>query len=200
MANYALLLAAGLSRRMGGESKLIRKFGEAPIVRRAAENLLSGGVDGLFVVTGRGASKIRAALEALPITFVENPNPEAGQASSIVAGVRALPPDAETVLIALGDMPKVSPRTVRLLLTAHGVSKKGLTLPLICGERGHPALLTLPKYREQLLALTGDVGARSIFIEHEDDLLEVEAEDPGILLDIDTEDELNELNRRLDLE
>jgi len=200
MSNYALLLAAGLSRRMEGESKLIRKFGEAPIVRRAAENLLAGGVDGLYVVVGKSAPKVRAVLQGLPITFVDNPAPEEGQASSIVAGVKALPPDAKTLIIALGDMPKVSPRTIHLLLTAHGVSTKGLTLPLICGERGHPALLDLARYREELLALTGDVGARSIFRDHEDDLLEVEAQDPGILLDIDTEEELDELNRRLDLE
>src|SRR5262249_5362378 len=104
----ALVLAAGLSRRMG-HAKLVPSIQARPVIRIAVETVLAASPTPVVVVTGAQHRELERALAGLSVTLVNNPSPEAGQASSMRIGINALPVDAEAVVIALGDQPFVPP-------------------------------------------------------------------------------------------
>ncbi|HUG35922.1 MAG TPA: nucleotidyltransferase family protein, partial [Candidatus Limnocylindrales bacterium] len=155
-----IVLAAGLSRRMG-RPKLLLELRGAPVIRRTVEGLLGAGLDDLVVVVGPAVDAVAEALSGLPVRFAVNPAPEAGQAGSVVAGVRALSPCATAALIALGDQPSLPAAVVPRLLEAFHSSGKPIVAPLYRDGRGNPVLFASSLFPE-LLALHGDRGARAI--------------------------------------
>ena len=155
-----IVLAAGLSLRMG-RPKLLLDWGGKPVVRRAVERVKAGGVDEIVIVLGHEGQAIREALKGLPVRFVENPEPEAGQASSIACGVSALGPAAGAALIALGDQPALPPEVIPRLLQTFHETGKAIVAPLYRGVQGNPVLFAAAVFPE-LRALTGDRGARSV--------------------------------------
>jgi len=155
-----IVLAAGLSLRMG-RPKLLLDWGGKPVVRRAVERVKAGGVDEIVIVLGHEGQAIREALKGLPVRFVENPEPEAGQASSIACGVSALGPAASAALIALGDQPALPPEVIPRLLQTFRETGKPVVAPLYRGVQGNPVLFAAAVFPE-LRALTGDRGARSV--------------------------------------
>lgn len=155
----AIVLAAGLARRMGRQ-KLLLDLDGAPVIRRSVEALLPH-VGATVVVTGHDGAAVRAALHDLPLAFVENPRPEDGQGSSIAVGAAALPAGVYAVLIALGDQPYLPGNVVPALLEAFARTGKPIVVPVYRGEQGTPVLFAaeiLPELRE----LSGDGGARSV--------------------------------------
>ena len=155
-----VVLAAGLSLRMG-RAKLLLDWGGRPVIRRAVEQVKAGRVDEVLVVLGHEAPTIREALKGLPVRFVENPEPEAGQASSIAAGVAVLGPAVSAVLIALGDQPALPPEVIPRLVGTFNQTGKAIVAPLYRGVQGNPVLFAAAVFPE-LRALTGDRGARSV--------------------------------------
>ena len=155
-----IVLAAGLSLRMG-QPKLLLDWGGKPVVRRAVERVKAGGMDEIVIVLGHEGQAIREALKGLPVRFVENPEPEAGQASSIACGVSALGPAAGAALIALGDQPALPPEVIPRLLQTFHETGKAIVAPLYRGVQGNPVLFAAAVFPE-LRALTGDRGARSV--------------------------------------
>ena len=158
----ALLLAAGRGVRFDGDAgKLVAMVDGAPVVRHAAVALLDAPIDRVFVVTGAAAGCVREALRGLELELVDNPRFGEGIATSVAAGVAALPREVDAVLIALGDQPFV-PRDV---LTALIATWRHATAPIIApryaGIRGNPVLFDRRVFPE-LLALSGDAGARTI--------------------------------------
>jgi molybdenum cofactor cytidylyltransferase len=156
----AVVLAAGLSRRMGQPKLLLRVAGR-PVIRLTVERVLMSGLMPVLVVTGPEPAVIAEALAGLPIELVINPRPEAGQASSVRTGVAALPPAAEAVLIVLGDQPFLAAEIIPALIAAHGETLKPITAPRYHGTRGNPVLFARDVFAE-LLAIEGDQGARAV--------------------------------------
>ena len=156
----AVVLAAGLSRRMG-EAKLLLPVDGRPIVRHAVEGVRAAGLDPVLVVTGPDPAAIEAALAGLDARIVVNPAPEAGQAGSVRAGVAALPATVDTVLIALGDQPLLAPDIIPALLAAHRASDRPIVAPRYQDGPGNPVLFDRAVFPE-LLALEGDRGARPV--------------------------------------
>ena len=156
----AVVLAAGLSRRMG-QTKLLMPVGGRAIVRYVVESVLAGGVDSVWVVTGPDVEPIEAALAGLEVQIVVNPAPEEGQASSVRAGIAALPAGVDAALIALGDQPALAPAIIPALLAARRTSAKLIVAPRYRDGQGNPVLFKREVFPE-LLCLTGDQGARPI--------------------------------------
>ena len=181
-----VLLAAGSSRRMGTESKLLAKVGGKPVIRHGAETLLAAGIAPLVVVLGADHAGVREALSGLEVRFVYNSDHGRGMASSLVAGVGSLDPGVDTLVLALGDMPGVRPATVSMLLRAFRESRCNIAVPVYQGVRGHPVVFKLGAYRAELLRLRGDSGARSLLDAHAPDVLPVPVTDPGVRIDVDT--------------
>ena len=118
-------------------------------------------MDEVLVVLGREASAVREALAGLPLRFVDNPEPEAGQAGSIACGVSALGPAVNAVLIALGDQPALPSEVIPRLLQTFRETAKAIVAPFYRGVQGNPVLFAAAVLPE-LRSLTGDRGARSV--------------------------------------
>lgn len=155
-----IVLAAGFSRRMG-RAKLLLDWGGQPVIRRVVEQARDGGADDVVVVVGPRAAAIREALAGLRVRFVENPTPEAGQASSIACGLSALGPDVEAALIVLGDQPALPSEVIPRLIQTFRQTGKPVVAPVYRGVQGNPVLFAASVFPE-LMALTGDRGARVV--------------------------------------
>ena len=154
-----IVLAAGFARRMGRQKLLLQLQGR-PVVRWAVERIAPHAED-VVVVTGQDDAAVREALAGLSVRFAVNPNPQAGQGSSIAVGVAALKPWSRAVLIALGDQPRVPDPVVPALLDAFARTGKAIVAPVYRGTQGTPVLFgaeTFPELRQ----LTGDAGARAV--------------------------------------
>jgi molybdenum cofactor cytidylyltransferase len=155
----AVVLAAGFARRMGRQKLLLNLHGK-PVVRWAVERLVPH-VQDIVVVTGQDDAPIREALSGLPVRFAVNPEPQAGQGSSIAVGVGALKPWTRAVLIALGDQPQISEAVIPRLLETFARSGKAIVAPVYRSTQGTPVVFSSEVFAE-LRALTGDAGARSV--------------------------------------
>lgn len=187
MPIVAIVPAAGLSSRMGGPNKLLMPWGDGTVVGSVVAALIKSGLE-VVVVTGRDASHVAEAVDC-PTVF--NPAFAEGLGGSIAAGAGAAP-SADGYLIALGDMPEVSPRVIRALMEAFA-SKDDILAPVYESGQGHPVLFGAA-YFEELCALKGDVGARSILAAHRDRLrlipVDGELQDLDQLADFDRGDAL----------
>src|SRR5262245_42482677 len=156
----AIVLAAGLSRRMG-RPKLLLPVEGRPVIRHTVDRLLAAAMGEVIVVVGPEHEAIREALAGLPLRLVVNPAPEAGQASSVRHGIQALSPLTTSALIALGDQPWISVDVIRELQRAMAASGKRIAAPRYTDGLGNPVLFAAETFPE-LLALVGDRGARAV--------------------------------------
>jgi molybdenum cofactor cytidylyltransferase len=187
----AVVLAAGLARRMGRQ-KLVLAIDGKPIVRRAVEGVIKH-VDDTVIVTGPNDRDIAATLAGLRVRFVVNPHPEAGQATSIASGIGALGSGIDGALVVLGDQPKVPPEVVPALLEAFRRSRKMIVAPAYQGVQGTPVLFRRDVFTE-LAALTGDAGAKSV-VQRDPTRVEQVPFDVPMPIDIDTPDDYERIAR-----
>jgi molybdenum cofactor cytidylyltransferase len=182
----ALVLAAGQSRRMGRQNKLLAPVDGKPLVAHMVDAVLGSRAGPVVVVTGHEEDAVRAALGERPVIWAHNPHFAEGLSTSLKAGLDALPEDVEGVLVALGDMPRVKSAQIDRLIAAFNPSEgRAIVLPTVRGKRGNPVLFAsrfIPALRE----VAGDVGGRHLLGQHADEVVEIEMEDDAALLDIDT--------------
>ncbi|MER6945738.1 nucleotidyltransferase family protein [Nonomuraea sp. NPDC000554] len=175
-----LLLAAGRGARLGRPKALIEYGGER-LVDRGVRLLEEGGCHPVVVVLGAATVQVRGAVT------VRNPDWESGMGSSLRAGLAALPPDAESVVVALVDQPFVQPEAVRALIA----SGAELAVATYDGRRRNPVLIARRHFAEVAELAVGDVGARPFIRAHPDLVTEVPC--PGDPADIDTPEDLRRL-------
>ena len=186
----AVVLAAGLARRMGRQKLLLQLQGK-PVVRWSVEHVL-GHVEDVVIVTGPDDSGIRQALEDLAVRFAVNPRPQDGQGTSIAAGVAALKPWTTAALIALGDQPRMPAAVVPALLEAFRRSGKAIVAPVYQGVQGTPVLFSSEVFAE-LRALRGDAGARAV-VQANPERVERVALDLAMPPDVDTPEDYAKLH------
>lgn len=182
---WAMILAAGMSRRMG-KTKLLLPFGKKTIIETVVHSVVSSRVDGTLVVLGSEQEKIEEKIRNFPVRSVFNPDFRSGMLSSVLCGLKALPDETRAMVIVLGDQPSVSKQTIDRIVDEYQKTGKGIVLPVYNKERGHPVLIDM-KYREEVEALSPDIGLRGTVYSHPEDILEVEVDIPSILQDIDDE-------------
>jgi molybdenum cofactor cytidylyltransferase len=186
-----LLLAAGRSTRFGGDKLLAPLRGRPVLFWSAAA--LAAEVDTLYVVVPSlpdSAARVEA-LADIPAELVEHAGRDAGMASSIRAGVAALPADVEAVVIALADQPRVSPQVVRALCERWRNERRGAVVPLYRDGEGHPVLFGRAHFTA-LGELRGDRGARAL-LERLGDERALEPVDATRPMDVDTPEALRAL-------
>ena len=191
---WAVVLAAGESRRMGTQ-KLLLPFGETTVVGAVVRTAQASRAGRTLVVLGADREAIRRELEPAGVDFAINENYPLGMLTSIQAGFRALPDDAKAAVVLLGDQPFLASRVIDLVIDAHEAGCKGIVVPAFQGRRGHPVLIDL-KYRDQVLAIDPADGLRRLMLAHPDDILEAGVADPDILRDLDTPEDYRNLTRR----
>ena len=138
----AVVLAAGLSSRMGGPHKLLLDAGGEPMLRRVVRAVLGVSPAEVVVVTGYRAEEITAALDGLAVRFVHNADFAEGQPGSVVAGVRSLAVACDAVMIVLGDQPLLTREALGRLIAAFQTAPEGrsIIVPASGGRRGNPVL------------------------------------------------------------
>ncbi len=193
----AIVLAAGRASRFGAgpdESKILAMLDGKPLVRHVAECALASRATRTLVVTGQAADGVAAALADLPVTLVHNASYASGMASSVKAGIAALPPHIDGTLVLLADMPRVSLATLDSLIGAFAATQPApdAVVPVHAERQGNPVLLGRALFSE-VARLEGDAGARKLLAEYGRTILPCPVDDPGIELDIDTRDALRDL-------
>jgi molybdenum cofactor cytidylyltransferase len=180
MTIATILLAAGKSMRFGA-NKLVYPLDGKPLVLHSAASLKAAFPDALAVVSP--GSPLKALLEAQGMATVVSERANEGMGESLKSAVEATR-DANGWLVALADMPFIRPETHRRIAQALRDGAP-IAAPSYRGERGHPVGLSA-RFRDELLALTGDAGARFIIKSHADEIELIEVDDPGVIKDIDT--------------
>jgi molybdenum cofactor cytidylyltransferase len=185
-----VVLAAGGSTRLGRPKPLLDWRGQ-PFVRAVAQTAVSAGLEPVVVVTGAEAGDVEQALAGLPVQVVHNEAWESGQASSIRAGLRALPAGTGAAVFLLADQPQVGADVIAALVDRHATQLDPIVAPLVMLEkRGNPVLFDCVTFQD-LMALEGDVGGRAVFSRHHVEYLPWY--DERLLLDVDTEQDYRRL-------
>lgn len=184
MTIAAVILAAGLSRRMGNLKQLL-PWKNSTILGSTIDLYTKSAVDKTIVVVGYCAEKIIDALKDKPVEWVVNKEYESGMASSLRAGIKALKAEDLACLIGLGDTPLLRPETIASIVKTHQILEKKIIVPFYRGKKGHPILLSSIFYPE-LLEVKGDVGARTVVQAHQNEVYRLDVEDIGVIIDLDT--------------
>ena len=181
-----ILLAAGSSRRFGSNKLLAPLADGTPLAVAAARRLIAA-VPEAIAVLRPGDVGLATALAAQGLHIVECAQAEYGMGHSLAAGVAAAG-TADAWLIALADMPAIKDSTLAALV-AQLAAGSALVAPFHNGQRGHPVGFAA-EFGPELLALRGDAGARDLLARHALSLMRLDVDDPGILIDVDTPDDL----------
>jgi molybdenum cofactor cytidylyltransferase len=186
-----LLLAAGGSTRMGRPKQLLEYRGR-PLLRHSIEQALGSICRPVIVVLGADADACRAVMQDLPVTIVINAEWAMGMGSSIRAGMSAVPPHADAVVIALADQPLISSAFLDSLVRHHADGPKPMVAASYDDRPGVPALFARALF-PTLAALDGQSGAKTLLQAAGDDLFIIPA--PQAAVDVDTPDDYARLLR-----
>src|SRR2546426_724197 len=189
----AIILAAGMSKRMG-EVKQLLSLGEATLLGRVLEAVQSSQVDECVVILGFAAEAIREKVSLNNAKVVVNEAYSEGMSTSLRAGLANVNPQAEAALVVLADQPFVKAATIDRLIEEYKKSRPQVAIPVHKGFRGNPVLLDRSVFAEAM-GLQGDIGCRAIFGSRVKNILKVPVDDAGILIDADSPEEFERLCR-----
>ncbi|WP_206956869.1 nucleotidyltransferase family protein [Trinickia acidisoli] len=185
----ALLLAAGRGTRFdptGLQNKLLAPLPDGTPVACAAARALLTILPHVTAIVRPGAEGLAHALNAAGCDVIFSTDAERGMGASLAAGIRATE-DAEGWIVALADMPWISPSTIEAI--ARGVDAgASIVAPVYRGRRGHPVGFG-SMHRDALSSLDGDVGARGLL--EAAAVTSIEVDDAGVLADVDTHADLH---------
>jgi molybdenum cofactor cytidylyltransferase len=184
---WAIILAAGESKRMGSP-KMLLPFKGLTMIENVIANVSDSQVNNIMVVLGAVREPIVKLVRTKAVNYCFNENYIDGMLSSVVCGFRNIPIDHGAVLVFQGDQPLVTPKVINSVIDVYLSSGKGIVIPVYKSKRGHPVLIDR-KYRLEINKLSPDDGLRSLAHKFPDDVLEVETDEAGILRDFDTYDE-----------
>lgn len=186
----AVILSAGESSRMGRPKALLPIDG-VRFVEKIVSTLKSTAVGNIIVVLGHNAQEIRRKISDLPVTILINHDYKQGQLSSLQVAIRHLESSGGPVdgmLVHLVDHPYIEAKLVNLMIDRFYETKKPIVVPRFQDRRGHPVIFARALFSE-LLAAGTDQGAKPVVHAHRDDTLEIDTNDKGVLIDIDTPEE-----------
>jgi molybdenum cofactor cytidylyltransferase len=180
-----------MSRRLGEPKQLIR-VGESSLLERVINAARQSRASEVVLIVGFAADQILKAVSTDGIKVVVNGAYEEGMSSSLRAGIGAVHPQTQAALIVLADQPFVRPSTLDRLIEHHHRFKPQVVIPTYKGFRGNPVLLDRSLFPE-MAEIKGDVGCRAIFGRLTGSIAKLEIDDPGILLDVDTREDVEKL-------
>ena len=193
----SILLAAGSGSRMGNRPKSLLELGGIALIRRQIIALSGAGVDELVVVLGHHAERIALAVQEFPVTVVHNPDPDAGQVSSLRIGLQALSPKIDTVLVALADQPLINSQDINDLIGAYKKRPAGTLVvqPEVDGQPGNPVMFS-GEVREQILAGEARLGCKQWQAAHPEQVHRWASTNQRYRTDVDTPEDIEALAAR----
>jgi molybdenum cofactor cytidylyltransferase len=177
-----IILAAGLSRRMGSDKLLLPVDGIA-LVERVMQAADASLLDDIVVVYQN--PMVRKLAERYRIRQIYNPDAEQGQSASVKIGVLAALPQTQAYMFLTGDQPFIAAGTINLLISAWRAGTGHIIVPVFEGKRGSPAIFPAA-CRPELLALAGDIGGRAVISAHSDSVQQIDIPDSREGIDVDT--------------
>ena len=182
----AVILSAGESSRMGRPKALLPIDGQT-FIERIVAALKQGGLERIIVVLGFNAEEMRHKIDHLPVEIAVNPDYKQGQLSSLQTAIRYLESDqnCDGMMVHLVDHPYIDANLVGAMLRKFKESASLIVVPRHQGKRGHPVIFSRALFGE-LLNAPMNQGAKAVVNGHRAETLEIDTDDVGITLDIDT--------------
>ncbi len=191
----AVVLAAGLSRRMGQPKVLLPWTSRMTIIEQIITQLMMARVDYIVVVTGNRAGEVRRLASARGAETAHNPEYETGEMlSSLKVGLEALPANIAAALVVLGDQPRIQPRVISQVTMTYAEGKGQIVAPTYQGERGHPILIDR-RYWPEIMALPPGSAPRDVIKKYKDETALIDVNTDSILGDVDTPEDYQNQRR-----
>ncbi len=184
----AIVLAAGMSTRMGRDNKMLYQVEGIPMIEHVMEALLPTHFDEIIVVLGHEAQLVRTAIPVHEkVRCITNARYPLGMSTSIKQGVDHLDKNSTHCAIILGDMPFIKTSHFDLLIqkVIEAGHNFGITVPTYKGKQGHPIFFTADLFEALKSLPDSDKGAKSILKSHHDQIQFVSFDHDCILQDID---------------
>jgi molybdenum cofactor cytidylyltransferase len=195
----AIVLAAGLSSRMGTSKMKLPWVGERSILQHVIDQLIKSRIDHITVVTGHEAREMRNHIKYMGVEDVFNKDYKTGEMlSSIKTGLSAMPANIAAALIVLGDQPRIQPKTIYQVMSAYAEGENDLIVPSFQMKRGHPVLIGR-RYWNEILNLSEDGSLRDVMNAHASRIHYVNIDNDSILRDVDTPQDYREERGRAGL-
>ncbi|MEH6546620.1 MAG: nucleotidyltransferase family protein [Sneathiella sp.] len=181
-----LLLAAGQSRRMGAENKLLMPFKAITLIRHVTEQLISANIGEITVVIGFDAERVNNEISDLPVKFCHNRDFEAGQMSSVRAGSRAITGRSSGMMVALSDMPFLTAEDYCHLHRRFSVqTEPKILIPDYAGERGNPIIIPR-KFVADIATGAMNAGCKKLVHDHPEKTEIYNVNSSAYVADVDT--------------
>ena len=193
----SILLAAGESKRMKGENKLLKKIDGVAILNYAVKNILGSTIDEIIIVLGHEKEIVENIIpKNKKIKLVYNKNYKSGIASSIQTGLNFISTESKAFFVCLGDMPNVNQNIYnKLIKTKNKYNKKlksnlrkEIVIPTYNNQEGNPVLFSI-FMKKKIMEIKGDTGAKKIIELSREKVLNVPLKSDGIILDFDTKED-----------
>lgn len=196
----AIVLAAGLSTRMGQSKVLLPWTAQKTIIEHIVEQLLNARIDHVTVVTGYMAREVKELVTPLGVQTIFNRSYKTGEMlSSLKAGLRAMPDYISAALIVLGDQPRIQPKVIYQVLTAYAEGSGEIIAPSFNLRRGHPILISR-RYWNELLNLPRHTAPRDVINAHNKQVFHISVDTDSVLRDVDTPQDYTEERWRAGLQ
>ena len=187
-----IILASGFSERME-KDKLLLEVGGMPVVERVVKAAKFSLLDDVILIYQN--ARVRAIAEKYQVRTVYNDRAYEGQSAAVKLGVRESRPDTEAFMFLVGDQPFLDSDTINTLIDCHASNPQAIIVPVYNGKRGNPAIFP-SIFRNDLLAIEGDIGGRAV-IEKRGDRVKLVALENGMAgMDFDTEEEYGRIQSK----
>jgi len=189
----AVVLAGGISKRMGKPNKLLVKVNGSTLVNRTVGIAVRSNVEEIIVVTGYEPNLVQKSLSDHPVKFIHNPNYRSGLSTSLSSGIKAVSKSFAGAVVVLSDMPWVMTETINLLIERF-ITENGMVIcqPTFEGKAGNPVLWPR-KFFPEIINIKGDTGAKNLIEQHSQNVSHVEVNDAGIHNDINKPNDIRAL-------
>jgi molybdenum cofactor cytidylyltransferase len=195
-SSAAVVLAAGLSERMGAKNKLLLEVGGEPLVRRCVLAVVAAGVGDVVVVLGHDSQRMALELGPLPVRLVVNPDFNAGQMSSVHCGLSAVGEGCDAVMICLADQPRLTAAHINSLLHAFDTlpPHQSIVVPVCNEQRGNPIVIS-EQVRQEVVRRGPNPGCRAYIDDHPERVCWLPVNDAVFVTDVDTPADFDALSR-----
>ena len=187
------ILAAGMSKRMGSENKLLKKYNNNIILDQTLKNHFESKLEILNIIIGHDKQSIKKILRDFNIQIIENPNYKSGILSSIKEINNHIDENIKGIMISLADMPLVSSEDIDSIIDAfllHNGEK--ICIPESSGTFGNPMIIPVKIYKKiiQNENLLKDKGLKSTILNGKFDIIKINTSN-GVLKDFDSHEDFN---------
>ena len=180
----SILLAAGKSKRMNGENKLLKKYKNILLINYAINNILNSSIDEVIIVLGYQKEIIERMINKnKKIKFVFNKNFESGIASSIKIGLNNISENSKAFFVCLADMPFINHNIYNSMIQSLNCGE--IIVPVYDNQQGNPVLFSI-NIKKEIMKIDGDIGAKKILQKNKEKVFNLHINDKAIISDFNT--------------